>query len=107
GGVVVVDVALVGDDADAVLVGLAVGRAALDARPGEEAGEGPGVVVAALVAGGGAPGGAAELGADRQQRHLQQTALPEVADQGGQRLIDARRLAAVVLHVAVGVPVVA
>ena len=65
-----------------------------------------GVMVPALGAGAVGPGGAAELGADGHQRLAQEPALLQVADQGRDGAVDAGGLGAMVLHVAVGVPVV-
>ena len=52
------------------------------------------------------PGSAAELGADGHQRRIEQSALSQIANQGRDRSVDPRRLAAVLLHVAVRVPIV-
>ena len=63
-------------------------------------------MVASLAGGVVGPGCAAELGADGQEGLVQQSAALEVEDQRGDRAIDPECLRAVVLHVAVSVPVV-
>ena len=76
--VIVVNVDGIGDDVDAVLVGLPVGRSPFDPGAGQEGGERLGVVVAALGPGRVGPRRAAELGADGQQRLVEQAALLQV-----------------------------
>ena len=102
--VVIVNVARIGDDLHAVLVGLTVGDAAADAAAAEERAEGVDVVFASLAIEGGR--GAAEFGADGHQRVVQQSALFEIGQQAGQGAVDALGLGTMGLHVAVGIPVV-
>ena len=82
-GVEVVEVGDVLDGLHAELVGGAVDRAAPDAAAGQEDGEALRVVVAAVGAGG--VGRPAELAGPEDQRALEQPALLEVLDQGGDR----------------------
>src|SRR5260370_1983950 len=97
GGVEVVDVDGIADDVVAVIVGLAVADAGLDAAAGEPHAEAAAVMVAAMIGGGElalAVHGAAELSAPEDQGIVQQAALLEVLDEGGRGLIDVPALAA-------------
>ena len=73
-------------DVVAVIVGLAVGHAGLDAAAGHPHGEAARVMVAAIVLAGELPlaiDGAAELAAPDHQRVVEQAALLEILDQCG------------------------
>src|SRR5580658_1994161 len=72
--------------AESEVVGGAVGGAAADAAAGEEDGEAVVVVVAAVAVFGG--GGAAEFDAPENEGIVEQAALFEVAEQGGDGLVD-------------------
>src|SRR5262249_6876062 len=63
-------------------------------------------MITALATGVVGPGRAAELSANDHERLLQHSAALQVAEQRRNRPVDALGLGAVVLHVAVGVPVV-
>ena len=86
----VVDVDLVGDGRGSELVGRAVDGAALDAAAGHDDGESLGVVIAAgvvvavLVFG----GLAAEFAAPDDEGAVEETALLEVGEEGGERAVD-------------------
>ncbi len=102
-GVHVSDVVAVLDGVKAQGVGRAVGDAPFQAAAGHHDRESKGVMVAAV-----APlraGRAAKLGADHDQRFVEQSALLEVFDQGRDRAIDLAAVLAVIgLQPAVGVP---
>src|SRR5262249_24498397 len=97
GGVEVVDVDGVLNDVVAVVVGLAVDDARLDAAAGQPEGEAAAVVVAAVVVPGQptlAVDGAAELAAPDHQRVVEQPAPLHVHHQRRRRPVDVAALAA-------------
>src|SRR5262249_58829212 len=101
----VVDLDLVLDGVVAVVVGLAVDRAALDAPAGQPDGEAVRVVVAPVLALG--HRGAAELAAPDDQSLVQQPAPLQVPEQAGDRPVDGPGVVLVAgLEVAVLVPAV-
>jgi hypothetical protein len=69
-------------DGTGVPVGFSVDLSAFDAAAGEEAGEGPGVVAAAVAMFFLDLGGAAEFGAEDDEGGAQQASFLEVGDEG-------------------------
>src|SRR5689334_2283218 len=96
GCVQVVDVDWTLGDVVAELIGGADGEAGLDAAAGKEVSETAGMVIAAKRARQVplAVRGAAELAAPDDERRVEQAAGFQIADQGGDRLIDVVHLAA-------------
>jgi hypothetical protein len=104
GGVEVVNVDWVLRNPVSNFIALAVGRAGLYSAASQEAGEGLGVVIAAIRVGV-LPGCAAKLGATNDESLLQHSALLEILDQSGHGAIKIGCQPAVVLHVPMAVPV--
>ncbi len=89
-GVEIVRVDLVLDGGGAELVGLAVDRAALDAAARHDDGERAGVVVPTRIFGAVAVAGgfAAEFATPDDERGIEEAALLEIVNEGGERLVD-------------------